>query len=128
MKITDVGAAYDPQFERVDTPRTNDYAHNIGNDLDGHYVVDIDFARQLERELANAQAEVVRLKGEAESWEKVFDRTCEHLAEANVRLDWLDTVECGIRHRSYGEYWHYIGKGFPKAREVIDEAMKEGGK
>jgi len=86
MKITDVGAAYDPQFERVDTPRTNDYAHNIGNDLDGHYVVDIDFARQLERELANAQAEVVRLKGEAESWEKVFDRTCEHLAEAKSQL------------------------------------------
>jgi len=85
-KIIDVGAALDPQFERVDTPRTNDFAHNIGNDLDGHYVVDIDFARQLERELANAQAEVVRLKGEAESWEKVFDRTCEHLAEAKSQL------------------------------------------
>jgi hypothetical protein len=56
MKITDVGAALDPQFERVDTPRTNDFAHNIGNDVDGHYVVDIDFARQLERELADAVA------------------------------------------------------------------------
>jgi len=55
-KITDVGAALDPQFERVDTPRTNDYAHNLGNDVDGHYVVDIDFARQLERELAEAVA------------------------------------------------------------------------
>ena len=86
MKVIDVGAAYDPQFERVDTPRTNEYAHNIGNDSDGHYVVDIDFARQLERELANAQAEITRLKGEAESWEKVFDKTCEHLADAKSQL------------------------------------------
>jgi hypothetical protein len=54
--------------------------------------------------------------------------TAAELAEANARLDWLDTVECGIQHRSYGEYWHYIGKGFPKAREVIDEAMKESEK
>ena len=84
---------------------------------------------KLERKLAEAQAEIIRLKGEAESWEKVFDRTCEHLAEANARLDWLDTVECGIFHRGYGEYRHYIGEGFTKkAREVIDAAMKEGGK
>ena len=40
----------------------------------------------LERELAEAQAEITRLKGEAESWEKVFDRTCEHLAEAKEQL------------------------------------------
>ena len=40
----------------------------------------------LERELAEAQAEVVRLKGEAESWEQVFDRTCELLAEAKTAL------------------------------------------
>lgn len=41
---------------------------------------------QLERELAEAKAEIVRLKGEAESWEKVFDRTCEHLADAKEQL------------------------------------------
>ena len=41
---------------------------------------------QLERELVAARAEIVRLKGEAESWEKVFDRTCEHLAEAKEQL------------------------------------------
>ena len=28
----------------------------------------------------------MRLKGEAESWEKVFDRTCEHLADAKEQL------------------------------------------
>jgi hypothetical protein len=86
MKVTDINAALDPQFEKVDTPRTNDFAHNIGNDVDGHYVVDIDFARQLERELAEAQAEITRLKGEAESWEKVFDKTCKHLADAKTEL------------------------------------------
>jgi hypothetical protein len=110
-----------------DTPRT-DAEPTYKTGIAQTRTVNIDFARQLERELAEAQAEITRLKGEAESWEKVFDRTCEHLAGANARLDWLDTVECGIQHRSYGEYWHYIGKGFPKAREVIDAAMKEGGK
>ena len=44
------------------------------------------FSRHLERELAEAQAEIVRLKGEAESWEKVFDRTCELLADAKTEL------------------------------------------
>jgi len=43
-------------------------------------------AQQLERKLAEAQAEIVRLKGEAESWEKVFDKTCEHLAEAKTEI------------------------------------------
>ena len=40
-----------------------------------------DICEHLERELVAAQGEIVRLKGEAESWEQVFDRTCEHLAE-----------------------------------------------
>jgi len=43
-------------------------------------------SRNLKRELTTAQAEVERLKGEAESWEQVFDRTCEHLAEAREQL------------------------------------------
>jgi DNA-nicking Smr family endonuclease len=30
---------------------------------------------ELKRELAEAQAEIVRLKGEAKSWEKVFKKT-----------------------------------------------------
>jgi len=128
-KITDVGAALDPQFERVDTPRTNDFAHNIGNDSDGHYVVDIDFARQLERELANAQAEVVRLKGEAESWEKVFDRTCEHLADAKTnaeRYRWLrDEAEWYSCHITNTVQFK-TGANFLSLDAAIDAAMKEG--
>ena len=47
---------------------------------------------KLERELDKAQAKITRLKGEAESWEKVFDRTCELLADAKTdaeRYQWL---------------------------------------
>ena len=41
---------------------------------------------KLERELVGARAEVVKLKGEAESWEKVFDKTCQLLAEEKTAL------------------------------------------
>ena len=41
---------------------------------------------KLERKLAEAQAEITRLKGEAESWEKVFDKTCQLLAEEKTAL------------------------------------------
>jgi len=76
----------------------------------------------LERELADAK-EQLRLCNVDQF------TTAAELAEANARLDWLDTVECGIFHRGYGEYRYYIGEGFTKkAREVIDAAMKEGGK
>jgi len=67
-----------------DTPRTD------AEWTDDYYCsgyVPTEFARQLERELAEAQAEIARLKGEAESLEKVFDRTCEHLAEAKEELN-----------------------------------------
>jgi len=149
-----------------DTPRTDVAQHNMGSIMEPHYVVDADFSRYLERELvgaraelAEAQAEITRLKGEAQYGSTFVQRAIDaerelaeakmeaeryrwlrdnsynvqiglerELAEANARLDWLDTVECGIQHKSYGEYRHYIGKGFPKAREIIDAAMKEGGK
>jgi len=64
-----------------------------------------------QRQLAAAQAEIAALRTDAE------------------RLDWLDTVDCGINHIGYGEYRDYIGRGFiKKIREVVDAAMKECGK
>ena len=54
MKITDLGAALDPQFERVsDTPRTDTA------EIEGHpfNYVDADFSRYLERELVGARAQ-----------------------------------------------------------------------
>jgi DNA primase large subunit len=69
-----------------DTPRTDalhfGYKGNI--DMQRHELLKL--SRTLERKLVAAQAEIVRLKGEAESWEKVFDRTCEHLADAKTKL------------------------------------------
>ena len=70
-KITDVSAAYDKQFEKVDLQMMSH--------------IEIEYVKTL-RELAEVKAEVVRLKGEAESWEKVFDKTCQHLADAKTKL------------------------------------------
>lgn len=58
MKITNIGAALDPQFEKVDTV-TYPLSAIIGEDEESRI-------EQLERELAEAKAEIVRLKGEAE--------------------------------------------------------------
>ena len=76
----------DSRFERADTPRTNAAEHNMGSVAEPHYVVDVEDARDLERELVEARAEVVRLKWDAESWEQVFDKTCQLLAEAKEEL------------------------------------------
>ena len=37
-----------------DTPRTDAASHNMGSVLEPHYVVDVEVARNLERELAEA--------------------------------------------------------------------------
>jgi hypothetical protein len=39
-----------------DTPRTDIAQHNMGSIVEPHYVVDADFSRYLERELAEAVA------------------------------------------------------------------------
>jgi hypothetical protein len=41
----------------------------------------------LERAMIASEQDVKRLKGEAESWEKVFDRTCQLLADAKSELE-----------------------------------------
>ena len=95
-----------------DTPRTDaHYKQILDDDLGLEYnETELRYwAEKLERELAEAQAEVVRLKGEAESWEKVFDRTCEHLADAKEQLRLCNVDQ------------------FTTAAELA-EAMKESGK
>jgi len=39
-----------------DTPRTNAFEHNMGSVVEPHYVVDVEVAQGLERELAEAVA------------------------------------------------------------------------
>ena len=41
-----------------DTPRTDVAQHNMGSIMEPHYVVDIDFAQQLERELVEAREQL----------------------------------------------------------------------
>jgi predicted transposase YdaD len=44
--------------EMSDTPRTDVAEHNMGSVVEPHYVVDIDFAQQLERELVEAREQL----------------------------------------------------------------------
>jgi chromosome segregation ATPase len=44
-----------------DTPRTDAAQHNMGSVAEPHYVVDVEVAHDLERELVAARAEIVRL-------------------------------------------------------------------
>jgi hypothetical protein len=45
-----------------DTPRTDVAEHNMGSVVEPHYVVDVDCSRQLERELAEAQAKISTMR------------------------------------------------------------------
>ena len=47
-----------------DTPRTDIAQHNMGSVVEPHYVVDIEFARELERELVGARAELAEAREE----------------------------------------------------------------
>lgn len=43
-------------MSNFDTPRTKAAQHNMGSVMEPHYVVDVEFAEQLERELASANS------------------------------------------------------------------------
>jgi hypothetical protein len=78
-----------------------------------------------------ATAEIVRLKGEAESWEKVFDRTCEHLAEvktelAEVRDQRIKICEAAVKLLKYLR--PHLTDESKKFVDEADAAMKECGK
>ena len=113
-----------------DTPRTDAYCKRILEDGLGLEYAATELqhlAEELECELAEAQAEIVRLKGEAESWEKVFDRTCEHLADAKTnaeRYQWLRE-----RHENtIMDIYNSISPAMIKPElldAAVDAAMKE---
>ena len=62
-----------------DTPRTDVAQHNMGSVVEPHYVVDADFAQQLERELVEAR-EQLRLCN-VDQW-----KTAAELAETSKAL------------------------------------------
>lgn len=43
------------------------------------------------------------------------------------RLDFLNTLECGLDHEAYGEYAYYSGPRTEDIRAVIDRAIAERG-
>ena len=45
----------------IETPRTNAAEHNMGSLVDPHFVVDVEVARDLEIELAEAKKDAERL-------------------------------------------------------------------
>ena len=105
-----------------DTPRTDalHFYYKGTIQMQRHELLKL--SRTLERELAEAQAEITRLKGEAESWEKVFDRTCEHLAEAKEELNDRRKFAYAVEQALEGMKGDYV--------EIIsalckDAAMKE---
>jgi hypothetical protein len=87
-----------------DTPRTDVAEHNMGSVVEPHYVVDVEVAQGLERELVGARAEL------AEAREELNDKRkfCYDVEQA------LDGLK--------GDYVEII-KELRK-----DAAMKEGGK
>ena len=66
-----------------DTPRTDVAEHNVGSVVEPHYVVDVEVAQGLERELAEAQAEIVRLSNELDSVKNDFDTAIEQRNSAS---------------------------------------------
>jgi len=136
-----------------DTPRTDAIATEGSIYSFGVRITKL--SRELERELAaaieqrdkasgNASKELMDCKGydlypdgtmrpahglgewvKAEDYDKLHAEIA-MLRKDTERLDWLDTVDCGINQCGYGEYRDYTGRGFiKKIREVVDAAMKE---
>jgi hypothetical protein len=89
-----------------DTPRTNAFEHNMGSVVEPHYVVDVEVAHDLERELAEA-------KKDADRYRWLRDNTCESSLYEH----------CGIE----GDEKEVMISG-NELDDVIDAAMKEGGK
>ena len=101
-----------------DTPRTDALIYRKNTiEMQRHELLDLALA--LERELAEAQAEITRLEGEAESWAKVFDRTCEHLADAKEQLrlcnvdQFTTAAELADAQRNYMDLIMSVGKAYP---------------
>ena len=84
-----------------DTPRTDVAQHNMGSIMEPHYVVDIDFAQQLERELAEVK-EQLRLCN-VDQW-----TTAAELAEAQEELNDKRKFCYAVEQALYGIKGDYV--------------------
>ena len=108
-----------------DTPRTDVAQHNMGSIVEPHYVVDIDFSRYLERELAEAREELNDKRKFCYAVEQALD---------GVKGDYVEIIK---ELRKDAERYRWLRKGgidhllhgrLQELDAAIDEAMKEGGK
>jgi hypothetical protein len=103
-----------------DTPRTDVAEHNMGSVVEPHYVVDADFSRQLERELAEAKEELNDKRKFCYAIEQALD---------GMKGDYVEIIK---ELRKDAERYRYVRSiwGLPdeKFNDEIDAAMKEGGK
>jgi hypothetical protein len=100
------------------TPRTDVAEHNMGSVVEPHYVVDIYFAQQLERELAEAIEELNDKRKFCYAVEQALD---------GVKGDYVEIIK---ELRKDAERYRYVRSiwGLPdeKFNDEIDAAMKEG--
>lgn len=66
--ICGVGGYCDDCPQPVATPRTRAAQHNMGSLAEPHYVVDVEVAEEIERELAALEAEIEVLRKDAERY------------------------------------------------------------
>ena len=102
-----------------DTPRTDVAEHNMGSIVEPHYVVDIAFARQLERKLAEAQEELNDRRKFAYAVEQALER---ELANAVAAERERCARVCEERGSFNSVYAHHILTG---AAEAIRKGEKE---
>ena len=100
-----------------DTPRTDVAQHNMGSIMEPHYVVDADFSRYLERELAEAQEELNDKRKFCYAVEQALD---------GLKGDYVEIIK---ELRKDAERYRYVRSiwGLPdeKFNDEIDAAMKE---
>lgn len=112
MKITDVGAAYDKQFEKVEGRKMKDKPQGYA-----HLTSKID---ELKRELAEAQEELNDKRKFCYAVEQALD---------GMKGDYVEIIK---ELRKDAERYRYVRSiwGLPdeKFNDEIDAAMKEGGK
>ena len=115
-----------------DTPRTDLAQHNMGSVLEPHYVVDADFSRDLERELAETKKELNDKSKFCYAVEQALDgmkgdyiEIIKELRKDAEKYRWLRE-----RHENtIMDIYNSIPAMKPELLDAaIDAAMKEGGK
>jgi hypothetical protein len=100
----------------IDTPRTNAFEHNMGSVVDPHYVVDVEVAQGLERELAEAHAEIVRLR---ELLEHAMDTDT---PENNEQIN-LSPAELRAAGQSHCPLCYTFGNSHRKGCKYVNDGM-----